>query len=112
MSKKEVKYEDIFLILAIIILLTGFLLLTSPIKTPTGMTHKPSHDPGGGGAGGGGGGGAGGGGDTGTGTTATTTESGGGGGIQKVVGIIARGPENFDTLKRGVQSFLTQVYKH
>src|SRR3989338_6314697 len=105
--RKKVPVKLLFLSLIVVMLIGGIFLIK--LESPTGMAHKPGHDPGppGGSPPGGGGGG---GGDTGTETTATTTESGGGGGIQKVVGVIARDPENLETLKRGTHLFLTQVY--
>src|SRR3989344_3514530 len=107
MRKKEVS-PFVVIIISILFVVGGVMLLTEfePFDSPTGMAHKDSHNPGGRGDSDEGDEG----GDTSTGTTTTSTESGGGGGIQKVVGVIARDPENLETLKRGTHLFLTQVY--
>src|SRR3989344_8890311 len=107
MGKKEVSLFVVILI-SVLFIVGGVMLLAEfeQMKSLTGMAAGGIPGPPGGsppGQGGGGGGG------TSTGTT-TSTESGGGGGIQKVVGVIARDPENLETLKRGTHLFLTQVY--
>ncbi|MBI4439841.1 hypothetical protein HY638_02625 [Candidatus Woesearchaeota archaeon] len=110
--KKRAEYDQLILVLAISILVIGGVMLLAVFKSGDSFSGMAAGGvpgpPGGSPPGGGGGGGGGAGGGTGTGTT--TTESGGGGGIQKVVGVVARNPENLETLKRGSHLFLTQVY--
>src|SRR3989344_4488866 len=107
MEKKEVSLFVVILI-SILLIMGGVMLFAvfESSDSLSGMAAGGIPGPPGGSPPGQGGGG---GGDTSTGTT-TTTESGGGGGIQKVVGVIARDPENEGTLKRGTHLFLTQVY--
>ena len=77
-----------YLILLIVLLLIVFsIYFIEP--TITGLSHKPSHNPGGGGQGGGGGG------DT------TTTTGGGGVGVQKIIGIYPQFPVAEETIKNG-----------
>src|SRR3989344_6723444 len=107
MEKKEVSLFVVILI-SILLIMGGVMLFAvfESSDSLSGMAAGGIPGPPGGSPPGQGGGG---GGDTSTGTT-TSTESGGGGGIQKVVGVIARDPENLETLKRGTHLFLTQVY--
>src|SRR3989338_7968253 len=109
--RKEVS-RFIIVLISILFIISGFMLLAvfEPLNSPSGMAAGGVPGPPGGSPPGGGSGGNPPGGGGGTGTTTTTTESGGGGGIQKVVGVIARDPENLETLKRGTHLFLTQVY--
>ncbi len=108
MRKKEI--SPIVVILISILFIIGGVALFSVFESSDslsgmaagGIPGPPGGSPPGQGGGGGGGGGGG--------TTTTTTESGGGGGIQKVVGVIARSPENLATLNRGTHLFSTQVY--
>src|SRR3989344_3076038 len=107
MRKKEVA-PFVVILISILFIISGVMVLTEFELSDSlsgmaagGIPGPPGGSPPGGGGGGGGGE---------TTTTTTTTESGGGGGIQKVVGVIARDPENLETLKRGTHLFLTQVY--